>query len=295
MKVFVTGGTGFIGSAVIGELVGGGHEVIGLARSDESAQILAALGASATEGSLEDAESLKRGAQAADAVAHLAFVHNFEDFAASGQTDRQAIEAIGEALAGTGRTFIVTSGVPFGTSGDVVSEDDADNGVTPRRSEAAALPFAERGVNVTLVRPSRFVYDERLTNGFIATLIGIAQQSGVSSYVGDGSNHIHAVHVLDLARLYLLALEKGAPAVYQGVGDGALPYRAVAEAIGTRLNVPAASIPAEQAGEHFGFLSGIVGADNPASSALTKAALGWEPTHPSRPDVLRLSFRGIPC
>ncbi|MDR1183197.1 MAG: SDR family oxidoreductase [Coriobacteriales bacterium] len=286
MNVFVTGGTGFIGSAVVKELVGGGHKVTGLARSEEAKRTLATLGAAAIDGSLEDAGSLERGAQAADAVIHLAFVHNFADFAASGQTDKRAIEAIGEALAGTGKLFMVTSGVPSGERGHVVTENDADTGATPRRSEAAALPFAERGVKVALIRPSRFVYDEGLVNGFIAALIGIAEKKSVSAYVGDGDNRIHAVHVLDLAKLYLLALEKRETAIYQGVGDEAIAFRNVAEAIGKRLNVDAVSLSAEQAAEHFGFLGMIVGADNPASSDLTQSALIWKPTHPSLLSVL---------
>jgi nucleoside-diphosphate-sugar epimerase len=286
MKVFVTGGTGFIGSAVVKELIAGGHAVTGLARSDKSAQALTALGLGVVDGSLEDLESLQRGAQQADAVIHLAFIHNFSDFAAAGETDRRAIEAIGEALVGTNKPFVVTSGVPAGESGCVVTENDQDSGITPRRTEAAALPFAERGVNVILIRPSRFVYGDELKNGFIAALIGIAEQKSVSAYIGDGRNHIHAVHVLDLAKLYPLALEKRGTAIYQGVGDGAVPFRDVAEAIGKRLNVPTASISVEEAMEHFGFLGGVVAADNPASSELTKTVLGWNPTHPSLLDIL---------
>jgi nucleoside-diphosphate-sugar epimerase len=291
MKVFITGGTGFIGSAVIRELVAGGHEVTGLARSGKSKEALAEMGAAAIDGSLEDSDSLKRGAQAADAVIHLAFVHNFADFVTAGQTDRDAIEVIGEALDGTGKLFLVTSGVPGGESGHIVTENDADNGDTPRRSEAAALPFAERGMKITLIRPSRFVYDEKLMNGFIAALLGIAKEKGVSAYVGDGNNHIHAVHVLDLAKLYLLAVEKYETAIYQGVGDGAIAFRDVAAAISKRVDVPTISLSADQAGEHFGFLGSVVGADNPASSELTKAALGWKPSHPSLIDVLSHSAK----
>ena len=279
MKVFITGGTGFIGSAVIKELTANGHAVVGLARSEKSGQILAALGASAFYGSLEDSDSLKRGAETADGVIHLAFVHNFADFAAAVQTDEQAIETLGGALAGTNKPFIVTSGVLNGENGHIVTEND-ESGKFPRMSEAAALPFAERGTRVTIVRPSRFVHSETLANGFIAALIGIAKQKRVSAYVGDGSNH--AVNVLDLAKLYLLALEKGKNgAKYQGVGDSAIAFRDVAEAIGKRLDVPAASISAERAAEHFGFLGQVAGADNPASSEITQSELGWKPTHPS--------------
>jgi nucleoside-diphosphate-sugar epimerase len=282
MRVFITGGTGFIGSAVIKELVMAGHEVTGLARSEQSCQRLAELGASAFGGSLEDADSLKRGAQSADAVIHCAFVHNFADFITSGQIDKQAIEAIGEALVGTNKPFIVTSGVPNGEPNHVVTENDESDRNLPRLSEAAALPFLSKGVDVRIARPSRFVYGKSLTNGFIAALIGTAQQKSVSAYVDDGANNIHAVNVLDLAKLYLLVLEKGkSGGKYHGVGDGAIAFRDVAEAIGKRLNVPTVSIPAEQAAEHFGFLGAIISADNPASSEITQKLLGWNPAAPS--------------
>jgi nucleoside-diphosphate-sugar epimerase len=281
MRVFITGGTGFIGSAVIRELLGAGHEVTGLARSEESRRQLTAMGAAALDGSLEDLDSLKRGAEAAGAVIHLAFVHNFDDFAASAETDKRAIQAIGEALAGTDKTFIVTSGVPSGADGHTVTEDDPSDPRAPRMSEQAALPFAERGVRVLIVRPSRFVHGDG-NYGFITWLMAIAREKGVSAYIGGGANRIHAVHRLDLARLFLLVLEKGETgAKYQAVADFAIPYRSAAEAIGKRLNVPAVSISMEQGPAHFGFLSQIVGADNPASSEITQAALGWKPTHPS--------------
>ncbi|MDR1205974.1 MAG: SDR family oxidoreductase [Peptococcaceae bacterium] len=278
MRVFITGGTGFIGSAVIRELLGAGHEVTGLARSEESKGRLAAMGAPALDGSLEDLDSLRRGAETAGAVIHLAFVHNFADFAASAETDRRAIQAIGETLAGTGKTFIVTSGVPSGENGHTVTENDPSDPRTPRVSEQAALPFAERGVRVLIVRPSRFVHGDG-NFGFITWLMDIAREKGMAAYIGDGANRIHAVHRLDLARLFLLVLEKGETgAKYQAVSDFAIPYRSAAEAMGRRLNVPAISISMEQGLEHFGFLSQIVGADNPASSEITQAALGWKPT-----------------
>jgi nucleoside-diphosphate-sugar epimerase len=280
MKVFITGGTGFIGSGVIMELVAKGHEVVGLARSEQSKRRLAELGASALGGSLEDIESLKRGAESSDAVIHCAFVHNFADFLTACNSDKQAIETLGEAIVGTNKIFLITSGVPNSAPNHAVTENDAPDGQTPRQSEAAALPFTERGVDVRIVRPARFVYGEALANGFIAALIGNAYQNGVSAYVNDGSNHIHAVNVLDLAKLYLLALEKGKRgAKYHGVGDGAIPYRIVAEKIGKRLNVPAQSISPEQATEHFGFLGAVVSADNPASSQITQSALDWKPTN----------------
>ncbi|MDR1136708.1 MAG: SDR family oxidoreductase [Synergistaceae bacterium] len=281
MRVFITGGTGFIGAAVVKELIENGHEVVGLARSEESKRVLTDAGASAFDGSLEDADSLKRGAETAAAVVHLAFVHNFDDFVASVETDRRAIEAIGETLVGTGKPFIVTSGVPSSADGRVVTENDESDPRFPRLSEQAALPFAERGVRVSIVRPSRFVHGDGDVHGFVPQLIGIAREKGVSIYIGNGANRLHAVHRLDLARLFRLALENGKTgARYQAVGDSAVQYRDIAEVIGKRLHVPTDSISAEQATGHFDFLGGIVSADNPASSGVTKAALGWQPTHP---------------
>ncbi|MDR1321986.1 MAG: SDR family oxidoreductase [Gracilibacteraceae bacterium] len=282
MRVFITGGTGFIGAAVIRELLGAGHEIIGLARSEKAREALTAMGAAALDGSLEDLGSLRRGAEAGEAVIHLAFIHNFADFAASAQTDKLAIEAIGEALIGTSKPFIVTSGVPSGENGRVITENDGSDPRFPRLSEQATLPLAGRGVQVLIVRPSRFVHGDGVY-GFITQLMNIAREKGAAAYIGDGANRIHAVHRLDLARLYLLALEKGvAGAKYQGVGDFAVPYRDVAAAIGKRLDLPVVSIPADAAAEHFGFLLGqVAGADNPASSEITQAALGWRAEGPS--------------
>jgi nucleoside-diphosphate-sugar epimerase len=231
---------------------------------------------------LEDTESLKRGAASSDAVVHTAFVHDFSDFGASVETDRRAIEAMGETLVGSGRRFVVTSGVPTGKDGRAVTEaDDSDPKEFPRLSEAAALPFAKRNVNVSIVRPSRFVYGEG-GHGFIALLIDIARKTGASAYVGNGQNRCHAVHRLDAAGLFRLALEKGkAGARYQAVGDEGVAFRDIAEAIGKHLNIPVVSIPAEEAAERFGFLGSIVRADNPASSEITRKALGWRPTQPS--------------
>ncbi|MDR1452380.1 MAG: SDR family oxidoreductase [Candidatus Margulisbacteria bacterium] len=282
MKVFITGGTGFIGSAVIKELVSNGHEVIGLARSEQSRKKLTELSAATIDGSIECPDILRHGARCADAVIHCAFVHNFAEFADACNTDKQAIEALGEALIDTNKPLVVTSGVPNGAPGHVVAEDDVSDTFTPRVSEAVALPFTKRGVDVRIVRPARFVYSGSLTNGFIAALIDIAAQKGESVYVGGGGNHIHAVHVLDLAKLYLLALEKGkSGAKYQGVGDNAIAFRVIAEAIGRRLNVPVKPITPEQAVAYFGFFGAIAGADNPASSEITRAALGWKPAEPS--------------
>lgn len=283
MLVFVTGGTGFIGSVVVRELLDTGHEVIGLARSKSSAQLLEKAGASVQEGSLEDVGSLKHGADSADAVIHTAFVHDFSNFGAAVETDRLAIETIGETLAGSNRPFVVTSGVPLGKYGQVMTEnDDSDPAVFPRLSETAALPYAKRGVLVSVVRPSRFVYGEGDVHGFIPQLIDIARKKGVSAYIGDGSNRCQAVHRLDAAHLFCLAVEKAtAGARYQAVGDGGIPFRTIAGAIAKRLNIPAVSITAEEAVNHFGFLGQIAEMDNPASSEITQKTLGWRPIHSS--------------
>jgi nucleoside-diphosphate-sugar epimerase len=282
MRIFITGGTGFIGSAVVRELLNTGHEVIGLARSKSSAELLKKAGAAVHEGSLEDLDSLKRGAGSADAVIHTAFIHDFSNFGAAVETDRQAIEAIGETLAGSNRSFVVTSGVPVGKPGHVVTEDDdSDPSVFPRLSEAAALPYAKRGVLVSIVRPSRLVHGEGDIHGFVPQLIAIARKKGVSAYIGDGSNRCQAVHRLDAAHLFCLAVKKAAAGFrYQAVGDGGIAFRDIAGAIGKRLNIPAVSISAEEAVNHFGFLGRIIGMDNPASSEITRNTLGWHPAHP---------------
>jgi nucleoside-diphosphate-sugar epimerase len=292
LRVFITGGTGFIGSAVVQELLKAGHEVVGLARSESSAQALKSAGASVLEGSLEDLESIKRGAASADAVIHIAFVHNITDFLAGITTDKLVIEAIGETLSGTNRPFVVTSGVPLGDNGQLVTEEfHADPRRFPRLSEVAALPFAERGVRVSIVRPSRLVHGEGDKRGFIPMLIGIARKSGKSAYIGSGESRVQAVHRLDVATLFRLAIEKGtAGSKYQGVGDGGVTFRSIAEAIAKGLNIPAVSIPAEEALNHFGFMGRIFGTDNPASSEATQEALGWKPTHPSLLEDLAKDF-----
>jgi nucleoside-diphosphate-sugar epimerase len=277
MRVFITGGTGFIGSGVIKELLGAGHEAVGLARSEKSKQALADMGAAAIDGSLEDLDSLKRGAAEADAVIHCGFVHDFANFAKCCETDKLAIEAIGAALVGTNKPFIVTSGVPIGESGQVITENFPPENRTPRVSEQTALPFTEQGVRVMFVRPSRFVHGHG-NYGFASMFIDIAGKSGAAVYVGDGANRIHAVHRDDLARLYALVLEKGeTDKAYQAVGDFAVPFKDVAEAIGKRLNVPTVSMPMEQAMERLGMLGGVIAADNPASSKITQAELDWKP------------------
>lgn len=282
MRVFVTGASGFIGSAVVQELLGAGHQVLGLARSEESAQVLLAAGAEAHMGSLNDLDSLRRGAAAADGVIHLAYNHNFVEYEAAGQTDRQAIEAMGEALAGSDRPLVVTAGLAGFNLGRPVTEDDGP-AESPRMSEVAALALAAQGVRASVVRLAPSVHD-RGDQGFVPTLINIAREKGVAAYVGDGLNRWPAVHRLDAARLFRLALEQGtAGARYHGAADDGTPMRDIAAVIGRHLNLPVVSKNPEEAADHFGWMGRFVGLDMPASSALTQQRLGW---HPTQPDLL---------
>ncbi|HEY0447528.1 SDR family oxidoreductase [Actinophytocola sp.] len=283
MRVFVTGATGFIGSAVVRELLDAGHEVLGLARSDTSAAALTAAGAEIHRGALDDLDSLRGGADAADGVIHLAYVHDFSDIEASGVIDLRAVEAIGAALAGSGKPFVNTSGTLAVTPGRAGTEEDAgSDGVRRGDSENATLALAERGVRPSVVRLPPSVHGEGDKHGFVPSLIGIARAKGVSAYVGDGSNRWPAVHRLDAARLYRLAVE-AAPAGSRlhGVGEEGVPFRDIAEAIGGLLALPVAGIAAEDAAEHFGWLSAMVALDNPTSSALTRQRLGWRPEGPA--------------
>jgi nucleoside-diphosphate-sugar epimerase len=284
MRVFLTGATGFIGSAIIPELIKAGHQVIGLARSDAGAKSLIEAGAQVHRGDLEDLESLRSGAAMSDGVIHCAFNHDFSKYAANCEADRRAIEALGSALVGSDRPLLVTSGtaVVF-TPGRLATEEDpptpSSAGIPRSASEEAAASMASRGVRVMVMRLPQ-VHD-RDKHGLVTVLIDIARQKGISAYVGDGHNRWPAVHVLDTARLYRLALEKGsAGAWYHVVGEEGVPLRAIAEAVGRRLNVPVVSKPPEEAAEHFGWLGFFVGADGPASSALTQERLGWRPTGP---------------
>ncbi len=280
MRVFVTGATGFVGSAVVRELIAAGHQVVGLARSDKSAASLTAAGAEVQRGSLDDLNSLKEGAAAADGVIHLAFKHDFADFAAAAEADSKAIEAIGAALEGTGKPFVATSGTLMLTPGRLGTEEEASTQSTPRRSEEAALALAGRGVRASVVRLSPSVHGPG-EQGFVPTLIGIAREKGFAAYVDEGLNHWPAVHQLDAARLFRLALEKGAAgAVYHGVGDEGVPFREIAEVIGRHLNLPVRSIPREEAEAYFGWLAFAASTDNLASSALTQERLGWQPVNP---------------
>jgi nucleoside-diphosphate-sugar epimerase len=281
MRVFVTGASGFIGSAVVRELLAAGHTVTGLARSDASAEALTAAGVAVHRGSLDDLDSLRAGAVAADGVCHLAFIHDFTDFAANCATDLRAIEAIGEALAGTDKPFVVTSGTPGLADGRVATEEDhvepGSFAAIRQPSELAAVALAERGVRSSVIRLPRSVHGTG-DQGFVPQLIAVAREKGLSAYVGDGSARWPAVHRLDAARLYRWALESApAGAQYHAVGDEALPLSELAEVIGRRLDVPTGSVPADGAVEHFGFLGLVASLDCPASNALTRKQTGWEP------------------
>jgi nucleoside-diphosphate-sugar epimerase len=284
MRVFLTGATGFIGSAMIPELIGAGHRVLGMARSDTGAQSLLAAGVEVHRGDLEDLDSLRSGAAAADAVIHTAFIHDFSKFTANCETDRRAIEALGGVLAGSGRTLLVTSGTGMVKAAPGVpgTEQDppASSTVIPRAaSEEAALSFADRGVRVAVVRLSQVHNTEKA--GLVSYLVPVARQKGVVAYVGDGQNRWPAAHRLDVARLYRLALEKAeAGDRFHGVAEEGVPLREIAETIARGMNLPAVSIAPEEAAAHFGWLGMFAGRDLPASSAWTREKLGWNPTGP---------------
>ena len=283
MRVFLTGATGFIGSLIVPELLQAGHRVLGLTRSEAGARSLVAAGAEAHRGDIEDLDSLRSGAAESDGVIHTAFNHDFSKFVENCENDRRAIEAMGEALVGSDRPFIITSGTGMGNvvPGQLASEDAFNpNSPNPRRaSEIAGIAVAERGVNVSVVRLPQ-VHDP-VKQGLITPLVQIAREKKVSAYLGEGLNRWPAAHVLDVARLYRLALEKRQKGSrYNAVAEEGVPFREVAAVIGRRLKVPVVSLPKDQAAAHFGWLGMFADYDMPASSALTRERLGWQPAGP---------------
>ena len=283
MRIFLTGSTGFIGSRIVPELIQGGHQVIGLSRSDEGAKRLAEAGAEAHRGMLEDPDSLRRGAEQADGVIHCAFDHDFSNFVANCEKDRLVIEALGSVLKGSDRPLVITSGTGMGSAGHgkPAVEDSFDiSHPNPRSaSEFAGKAMLEQGVNVSVMRLPQ-VHDT-VKQGLITPLVDIARAKGVSAYVGDGSNRFPAAHVVDVARLYRLALEKGeSGARYHAVAEEGVPLRQIAEVLGKGLNVPVKSLSLAEAMDHFGWMGMFAGMDLWASGARTQERLNWHPTGP---------------
>ena len=282
MRVFITGATGFIGTPTVKELISAGHRVLGLARTDAGAKSLAAIGADVHHGSLEDLDSLRKGAGASDAVIHLGFIGDFSKFEENCEVDKHAIEALGSALAGSHRPLIVTTGTAgLATAGQVATEDTVlpPDFPFPRASEQTALALAAEGVNASVMRLPQV--HNTIKQGLVTYLIAVAREKGLAAYVGEGGNRWAAAHVLDVARLYRLAVEKHkAGAKYHAVAEEGVAFRDIAEAIGKGLKVPAVSLSPEEAQSHFGFLSMFASHDLRASSAQTRKKLGWNPTGP---------------
>jgi nucleoside-diphosphate-sugar epimerase len=282
MRVFVTGATGFIGSTLVRELIDAGHQVLGLARSDAGAQSLVAAGAQVQRGDLDDLDSLRSGAAQSDGVIHTAFKHDWSKFAESCETDKRAIEALGSALEGSHRPLLVTGGAAALVQGRPATEEDPaipPSDSLPRVSEPAGLSFVERGVNAAVVRLPQV--HNTVKQGLITYLVTLAREKGVSAYIGEGLNRWAAAHVLDVARLYRLALEKcEAGARYNAIAEEGVALRDIAEVIGRGLKVPVVSKSPEEAPAHFGFLAMFAGRDLIVSSKLTQERLGWRPTGP---------------
>ena len=282
MRVFVTGATGFIGTAIVQELLSAGHQVLGLARSDASAQKLTDAGAEAHRGDLENLDSLRGGAAQADGVIHAGFIHDFTRFAEVCEVDKVAIKTIGEVLQGSDRPFIVTSGTALINPGKLATEDMIApfNPAWPRASEQAADSVTEKGVLAAVVRLSPSVHGDDDQHGFVPILVNIAKEKGFSAYIGEGQNRWNAVHRLDAARLFRLALENATPgARYHAASEEAITVKSIAEAISKQLNLPVKSIAPEAAAEHFGWFAQMASIDCPASSSWTREKLNWQPTH----------------
>jgi nucleoside-diphosphate-sugar epimerase len=294
MRVFLTGATGFIGSRIVPELLAAGHTVLGLTRSDAGARALAAAGAEAHRGDLEDLDSLREGAKQSDAVIHTAFDHNFSNFVANCEKDKRAIEALGGALAGSDRLLLITSGTGMGNPepGQLAKEEVFNTEHPNPRilSELTGAAMAEAGVKVSVVRLPQ-VHDT-VKQGLITPLVALTRAKGVSAYIGEGRNRWPAAHVLDVARLYRLALEKQEAGVrYNAVGEEGIPVREIAEAIGAGLRLPVVSLSPEEAAGHFGWLGMFAGLDMPASSEWTRERLGWRPTGPGLiADLTRMDY-----
>ena len=280
MRVFVTGASGWIGSAVVPELIGAGHQVLGLARSSDSAAAIAAAGAEVLRGDLDDLDALRAGAASSDAVIHLAFIHDFTRFEDSVSADLRAIETMGARLEGSGKPLVIASGTPAAPGRVATERDEIAPGspVAGRAANArAALCMAARGVRSSVIGLPRTGHGDGDRHGFIARLVAIARDKGVSGYVGDGSSRWPAVHALDAAHLFRLAVEQApAGSRLHAVGDEGVPIRDIAEVIGRHLNLPTDSAPAED----FGFMGQILAVDQPASAALTRELLGWRPVQP---------------